>query len=246
MSRINFLLVCAGMLGCTAISQAQTTLTCNSDDGKRHYCNADTRGGVQLSQQVSGSACVQGSTWDFDNNGIWVDRGCRARFTVGGNYGNNNQNNNGGFFGNQNSFGTQTIRCSSDDGHRHTCRVNTAGGVTMARQVSGSVCEQGRSWGYDARSVWVDHGCRADFAVGGNNGYNNNNRYNNPAGNARIVRCSSDDGNRHYCNADTTRGVILSRQISGDACQQGSTWGFDNRGIWVDRGCRADFQTGAQ
>ncbi|MDQ6708408.1 MAG: DUF3011 domain-containing protein [Acidobacteriota bacterium] len=238
MLRINFLLVCAGMLGGTALSQAQTTVTCNSDDGKRHYCNADTRGGVQLSQQVSGSACVQGSTWDFDNNGIWVDRGCRARFTVGGN--------NGGFFGNQNSFGaSQTIRCSSDDGHRHTCRVNTAGGVTLAKQVSGAVCEQGRSWGYDARSVWVDHGCRADFAVGGNNGYNNN-RYNNSNGNTRIVRCSSDDGNRHYCNADTSRGVILSRQISGDACQQGSTWGFDNRGIWVDRGCRADFQIAGQ
>ncbi|MGI8989060.1 MAG: DUF3011 domain-containing protein, partial [Bryobacteraceae bacterium] len=130
MSRINFLLVCAGMLGGAAFSQAQTTVTCNSDDGKRHYCNADTRGGVQLSRQISGSACDQGSTWGFDNNGIWVDRGCRASFTVGGNNGNNNGNNNGGFFGNQNSSGSsQTIRCSSDDGHRHACRVNTAGGV---------------------------------------------------------------------------------------------------------------------
>ena len=58
------------------------------------------------------------------------------------------------------------------------------------------------------------------------------------------MSCSSDDMRRHYCNADTRDGVRLVRQNSDAACRQGSTWGFDRRGIWVDRGCRAEFAVG--
>jgi hypothetical protein len=61
---------------------------------------------------------------------------------------------------------------------------------------------------------------------------------------AQVIRCGSEDGRRRYCDADTRRGVRLTRQISGSACEQGRTWGFDDRGIWVDRGCRAEFQLG--
>ena len=57
----------------------------------------------------------------------------------------------------------------------------------------------------------------------------------------QTITCSSNDGRRNFCAADTSRGVRLSRQISGSACIQGQTWGVDQRGLWVDRGCRADF-----
>jgi hypothetical protein len=59
------------------------TIYCASDDGKRNYCSANTRGGVQMTNQRSGSACIQGQTWGWENNRIWVDRGCRAEFTTG-------------------------------------------------------------------------------------------------------------------------------------------------------------------
>ncbi len=118
----------------------------------------------------------------------------------------------------------------------------------MVRQRSGSPCQQGRTWGFDRGGVWVDRGCRADFVISGfrpgrlggqpgpypqrpDAGWNN----------ARSVTCSSDNGKRNYCDVDTRRGVRMVRQRSGSACTQGSTWGFDRRGIWVDRGCRADF-----
>src|SRR5215472_10125791 len=105
------------------------TITCSSDNGSRNVCNADTRGGVRLNRQISGSPCTQGQTWGWDNRGIWVDRGCRADFVVGsgGNWG-------GGGGGGQ----TQTITCSSDDGRRNFCNVDTRGGVQMTRQRSGS------------------------------------------------------------------------------------------------------------
>jgi len=57
-----------------------------------------------------------------------------------------------------------------------------------------------------------------------------------------VLRCSSDDGRRTFCEADTGRGVRMVRQISGSPCEEGRTWGYDRRGIWVDRGCRAEFE----
>jgi DUF3011 family protein len=60
------------------------------------------------------------------------------------------------------------------------------------------------------------------------------------------VRCSSDNGGRNYCNADTRGGVRLVRKLSDAPCIAGRTWGFDRRGIWVDRGCRAEFVTGTE
>ena len=57
----------------------------------------------------------------------------------------------------------------------------------------------------------------------------------------RVITCSSDDGGRKYCPANTRGGVSMVRQRSDARCQQGYSWGYDQRGIWVDRGCRADF-----
>jgi hypothetical protein len=34
----------------------------------------------------------------------------------------------------------------------------------------------------------------------------------------------------------------LTRQISGANYAQGRSWGYDNMGVWVDRGCQAEFQ----
>jgi Protein of unknown function (DUF3011) len=55
---------------------------CASDNGRLNYCGADTRGGVRLIRQRSGSPCIFNRTWGRDQNGVWVDRGCRADFEV--------------------------------------------------------------------------------------------------------------------------------------------------------------------
>ncbi len=59
------------------------TITCSSNNGRRNRCNVNTRGGVRISRQISGTPCVQNQTWGWDNSGIWVDGGCRAEFIVG-------------------------------------------------------------------------------------------------------------------------------------------------------------------
>src|ERR1700675_440542 len=148
-------------------SSAQT-FSCSSDDGHRRYCPADTRSGVQLSRQRSESPCQQGYSWGFDRGGVWVDRGCRAEFTVNA-YQYRGPAAAGPGFGS--SFaGGGTISCSSDDGRRHYCDTGGGGRVRLERQRSESPCRQGYSWGSDGRGVWVDHGCRADFVVEGGRG----------------------------------------------------------------------------
>lgn len=54
------------------------------------------------------------------------------------------------------------------------------------------------------------------------------------------IACLSDNGQRQYCRADTRRGVRLIRQVRGSGCQP-ANWGYDARGVWVDRGCQAEF-----
>jgi len=158
----------------------------------------------------------------------------------------------------QKSLGQSTISCNSDDMGRHSCAIDTRGGVRMATQHSDAACTEGYSWGTDERGIWVDHGCRADFAVADNRNYpdangvyrdanrdnRNDNRNRQDDRNTQTILCNSDDEQRHSCSFDTRGGVLLLKQHSDAACTEGYSWGSDERGIWVDHGCRADFTTG--
>ena len=136
--------------------------------------------------------------------------------------------------------GSGTIYCASDDGHRNYCQADVRGGVQLVKQRSDAACIFGQTWGYERRGIWVDRGCRAEFAAGYTGGAGNWQGW----GESYNVYCASDDGKRNRCPVDTRGGVRLSRQRSGSACVYGSTWGYDQRGLWVDRGCRADFEVG--
>jgi hypothetical protein len=223
----HLLTLAAVLLACSAPVWGQT-LTCSSDDGKRHRCDADTGQGVQLLRQRSGSPCTQGYSWGYDDRGIWVDHGCRADFALQP----------------PPPSSVNVVTCSSDDGGRHYCDADTRAGVQLVRQRSGSPCTQGESWGFDDRGIWVDRGCRADFALEVDPpGYRDRNDRGDSGRIAQTLTCSSDDGERHYCDAETRAGanVKMVHQRSGSPCTQGYSWGFDDRGIWVDHGCRADF-----
>ena len=205
-------------------------IACASNDGRRVWCPADTRGGVQMMRQVSQSPCIQGQTWGFDGRGVWVDRGCRAEFQIGT-----------GGYGNGGAGSGAALSCSSDDGGRVFCPADTRGGVQLVRQRSQSPCIQGQTWGFDRRGIWVDRGCRADFQTGAGGNWDGG-----AGGNGPTISCSSNDGGRVFCPADTRGGVQMIQQRSQSPCIQGTTWGYDRRGVWVDRGCRADFQLGSR
>lgn len=60
----------------------------------------------------------------------------------------------------------QVVRCESrgDDDQYCPARVGR-GRVEIQRQLSKSACRFNASWGYDRNGIWVNQGCRADFAV---------------------------------------------------------------------------------
>ena len=64
-------------------SSARSIVKCESQNNALNRCAADTLFGVTLARQLSNNACMRGSTWGFDANGIWVTAGCRAEFVVG-------------------------------------------------------------------------------------------------------------------------------------------------------------------
>lgn len=65
-----------------------------------------------------------------------------------------------------------------------------------------------------------------------------------PLAQASTVTCESSNGGYQSCAVDTRGGVTLSRQLSSQGCWEGDTWGYDRNRIWVNNGCRAQFQVG--
>lgn len=149
------------------------------------------------------------------------------------------------------------LACESQEGRYRECRANTRNGVRLVRQLSTRPCIEGRTWGTGRDSIWVNDGCRAEFAVGGRSyGYDRDdddryrygwqgddygNRYGQGWNTGRSVMCASYGSRPNRCPMDTRYGVDLVRQISSKRCVEGRNWGVGNGDVWVDHGCRAEF-----
>jgi hypothetical protein len=213
----------AASSGAPVASAAQAAqelrMSCSSDNMRRHVCQVDTRGGVKLAHQKSEAKCIFNRTWGYDQNGVWVDRGCRAEFEIGS----------VDFRGWGEAY---FVYCPSDDMGRAWCPADARFGVHLIRQRSEAQCILNETWGYGKKGIWVDHGCRADFQVSGDW----------QARAAALLYCASDNMGRIACPANTRDGVFIIRQRSEADCVYNRTWGYDRDVIWVDRGCRADFE----
>lgn len=205
-----------------------TRLRCESN-GKLVQCGFAGTGTVSLMRQLSKTACIQGKSWGYSGDTVWVDRGCRAEFLVTPITA---------------SIPTTAVVCESGGG-RHTCAADTRFGVHLSRQLSKHGCMEGKDWGYTSNGIWVDRGCRAEFIVGPGpltGGMTSG----IPSNYHGSVVCESVNNVRHRCNADTRFGVQIGRQMSDNNCILNRTWGWDSRGIWVSKGCRAEFILGSQ
>jgi hypothetical protein len=139
-------------------------VTCRSLNNRQERCYAETQNRVEMLQQYSSAPCIQGRTWSYSRNSIQVRNGCQARFG----YGYGNQGGGGGWGGGGQwgqGFAAET-ECRSDNNRYQRCSANTQGRVEILRQISNTTCVQGRNWGYDNRSIWVDNGCSARFGYG--------------------------------------------------------------------------------
>jgi DUF3011 family protein len=206
-----------------------TLIRCESINNARTTCKADARARmISLNQQLSDNPCILGKTWGTTRNrkGVWVDDGCRAEFVIGGSA------------VSRQALGRSVV-CESVNNGKRDCPADTSYGVQLARQISKKGCTRGDDWGFDQNGVWVDNGCRAEFALGGDVRFTPM----TSASPTRVV-CESQNNALNRCTANTFYGVTLARQISDRMCIRGESWGYDSNGIWVTRGCRAEFVLG--
>lgn len=152
--------------------------------------------------------------------------------------------------------GDGSVYCASNDNRGTRCNVPWRYSE-LSQQLSNASCREGDSWGTDPNTVWVKNGCRGNFVESGGRrggGWRPGRDDDGDRGGWRPggggwggndrggVRCESSGGRYQFCPVDIGRGgVRLDRQISGADCDEGRSWGWRRDGIWVDRGCRADF-----
>jgi hypothetical protein len=56
------------------------------------------------------------------------------------------------------------------------------------------------------------------------------------------VTAQSDDYGWALLRLPTNRPIRLVKKLSHADCKYGKSWGITDRGLWVDRGCRAIFE----
>ncbi|MEA2240110.1 MAG: hypothetical protein QOC81_4834 [Thermoanaerobaculia bacterium] len=225
----RILAMCAVLLSCAAQAMAQgATISCESIDGHYRECRGGSAGKAVLTMELSDNRCIEGTTYGTRMEGVvWVDAGCRGRFSLRGG----------------SLTGSRRIVCESQKGTLEWCPAelnNVADpkvGLSLVRQLGEKKCVEGESWGYEIErdQLWVDKGCRGEFMIG----------HANPlkaveALDATVV-CETKNRQRVECAADTAAGVRIVRTLNDTTCGYGKQWGYDDRGIWVSGGCRAEF-----
>lgn len=103
-----------------------------------------------------------------------------------------------------------------------------------------TVCVEGKTWGTDDQGTWVTGGCTADFDASANvTTRKTTTTVTTRTEPGRVVHCVATESGRTYCGVHHTHYVMSGNP--NPVCVEGSTWGFDDHGVWVTGGCRGDF-----
>lgn len=121
------------------------------------------------------------------------------------------------------------VTCESIRKRRAECPVPAEAEVRLVKRLGPSPCRRGVSWGLDGATLWVDEGCRGEFAVI------------LPA-RASVIACGGSDAARRECATEPGAEVVLLRQSGEAPCVRGRTWGYADGVIWTEGGCQADFE----
>ncbi|MGV3615843.1 MAG: DUF3011 domain-containing protein [Fimbriimonas sp.] len=177
----GFVALAAMAVGAIAVQRSDQRITVESKDGRRARFNVNipASADVRVARQLSDKPCREGRTWGHDRRGIWVDDGCRAVFEIdyrngrdrdwprdrdrdrGRDWPRDRTTDWGGWGSNR----TTRVELESVSDRRRVLRIAGIRDVRLARQLSDKPCREGRTWGHDGNSIWVDDGCRAIFEV---------------------------------------------------------------------------------
>ncbi len=191
-------------------------VTCESIRKQRRECVVPPDATVRLVRRLGPSPCEAGRGWGREGATIWVDRGCRAEFSV------------------TPAAARSIVTCGRAEPGRHACPTVAEAEVVLVRQLGDAACVRGRTWGYEAGTIWTEGGCRADFEVAP--------RAQPVLAEPLHLLCESVDGRRAECPVPGAGRVVLIRQLSRSPCARGRSWNAAGGRIWVDAGCRAEFE----
>jgi hypothetical protein len=136
---------------------------CRSSNYSFQRCPVPWRD-ARIVRQLSDTQCVRGMNWGVDRQGLWVDRGCGARFVASGRHGDYVE---GGWRPPSGWDQRFQVRCDSNDYQYNFCAVDMGGGgrARVERKISGAPCIEGETWGWNRAGVWVNQGCAAVFLI---------------------------------------------------------------------------------
>ena len=198
-----------------------TRITCESRSTGRQECPLPSGAQIRLVRQLSQNPCRLNDTYGRGAGYVWVAEGCRGEFEVSR--------------PGVGPGGTTQVSCESVRGDRRVCPIPSGARARLARQLSDAPCILDRTYGFDARSIWVSGGCRGEFDVtrGGYPG--------EAGGNVTRLTCSSSGAARQECAVSGASRVRLVRQISSSPCTLNQSYGIGVGHIWVSNGCRGEF-----
>lgn len=198
---------------------SDSTMTCESTDGRERSCVTPWNGSSRLVRQLSDTRCVEGRNWESARGRVSVRAGCRGEFARGLQV--------------LPPMSGGTIRCESDGNRPRTCATPWRGETRLVRQLSDTRCTEGRTWQSRSAQVEVSGGCRGEFAQDDRGG-------DRPPASGSI-RCESTDGRQRSCRTPWRGNSRLLRQLSDTRCTEGVNWQSGRGEVSVNRGCRGEF-----
>ena len=207
------------------------TIRCESSNNQHRICPTPWQGHSRLVRQLSGNGnpCTEGTTWQSQQNQIFVNQGCRGEFES--------------VRGVTPPIaplppsppGQRPIQCQSSSTRHQQCATPWPGRSRLVRQLTGAQCIEGVSWGTQPGQVWTSRGCGGEFLPDDGRPPHPNPGYS--------VTCASANNRLTTCSWNSRMGPpVLVEQLSSAACIEGRSWGYDQlHGLWVNNGCRARF-----
>jgi hypothetical protein len=130
-------------------------ITCESRNYAYNFCPSNGRVvSASLVNQRSSAPCIQGRSWGWRNNGIWVAEGCEADFRIRSD---------------APTYplppGAGVTVCESHEYRYNFCATGRVRSAQLVQQRSSAPCIQGRTWGWTRDGIWVDQGCEGAFRV---------------------------------------------------------------------------------
>ncbi len=220
-----------GTVGVQHVAAQSKRLTCESLNGEYTYCRVDTNNKVTLERKLSVMQCTYGSSWGYDNRGIWVDRGCRAEFLYGGS-GSGAAVAAGAVIGGLILAGALANRNRNNE----TSNYSREDAYNLGHRDGESDARNGRSNSPNPERYSFSDRYRGDYRNGYSAGYSSESQSRNQNGYNEGYRFGAQDARNNYSN-DYRRYRNSYNWSSENEFRRGYDAGYnDNRNSWGSSG----------